>query len=389
LNDLCLALLPAEQPEGELDIDEIEEEQLLLATSDGQGQPQYDDASASAEAAGAGGKDAHEHAVTAQLSNMAASLASLSAMFLETRNDVAQLKAAAAAVGSPQVSMSSVCVPSSQSSIVPVPAVTLPPVGESATPHAFIPTIASLRADPQLAAQAEQLADDVTTNVAGNSPLVYSVKRGIVRCGGDLAPKVKVPCPHDFVLGSGRKLKLYYEDLSMFEWVNGYIATIQNEPNAKIACYMMSHMRNLMEDAVFHGWEPVKQAHADILSSLESGEFSWCDEIEMAERRCSAINRATKVKDSSVFPSGNFRQGAPPRGQNRPSFGNSNGNSNVSNARFNKGRKLIKACVYFNNGACNKHSDHDEGNVYYRHICLHCMSPDHVVRECNFLTSST
>jgi hypothetical protein len=123
----------------------------------------------------------------------------------------------------------------------------------------------------------------------------------------------------------------------MFEWVNGYIATIQKEPNTKIARYMMSHMRNLMEDAVFHGWEPVKQAHADILTSIESGEFSWCDEIEMAERRRSAINRATKVKDSSFFSSGNFRQGAPAHGQNRPISGN--GNSNVSSARFNKGKK--------------------------------------------------
>jgi hypothetical protein len=260
-------------------------------------------------------------------------------------------------------------------------------VGESATPHAFIPTIASLRADPLLAAQAEQLADEVTTNVAGNSPLVYSLKRGIVRCGGDLAPRVKVPWPQDFVLGSGRKLKLYYEDLSIFEWVNGYIATIQNEPNPKIARYMMSHMRNLMEDAVFHGWEPVKQAHSDILSSLESGEFAWCDEIDMAERRRSAINRATKgVKDSGVFPNGNNRQGTQSRAQVRNTFNSTNSNGNGSNSRFNRGKKLFKACMYFNNGVCNKHSDHDEGNVFYRHICSHCMSPEHVVKECNFLT---
>jgi hypothetical protein len=111
LNDLCLALLPAEQPEGEPDNEEIEEDQLPLTMSDGLGHSQHDDASAIAEAAA--GRDAHEWAVTAQLSNMAASLASLSAMFLETHNDVAQLKEAAAAGGPPQVSVSSVCVPSS------------------------------------------------------------------------------------------------------------------------------------------------------------------------------------------------------------------------------------------------------------------------------------
>jgi hypothetical protein len=40
--------------------------------------------------------------------------------------------------------------------------------------------------------------------------------------------------------------------------------------------------------------------------------------------------------------------------------------------------------VYFNNGACNKHGDHDEGYVFYRHICSHCMSTEHVVRDCSF-----
>jgi hypothetical protein len=37
LNDLCLALLPVEQLEGELDNDETEEDPLLLARSHGQG----------------------------------------------------------------------------------------------------------------------------------------------------------------------------------------------------------------------------------------------------------------------------------------------------------------------------------------------------------------
>jgi hypothetical protein len=170
------------------------------------------------------------------------------------------------------------------------------------------------------------------------------MKRGIVRCGGDLAPKVKVPWPQDYVLGSGRKLKIYYEDLSVFEWVSGYIATIQNEPNVKIAHFMMNHMRNLMEDAVFHGWEPVKQAHSDILSALESGEFSWCDELDMAERRRSAINPATKVKENNVFGNGNIRQGAQSRGQVRQAF-NNNGNSGASNSRFNRGKHVFTSII--------------------------------------------
>jgi hypothetical protein len=61
-----------------------------------------------------------------------------------------------------------------------------------------------------------------------------------------------------------------------------------------MANLMMSHLRNLMEDNVIHGREPVKQAHSVILSSLESGAFTWADELKMAEKRRSAITRASQ-----------------------------------------------------------------------------------------------
>jgi hypothetical protein len=89
-----------------------------------------------------------------------------------------------------------------------------------------------------------------------------------------LAPTVKTPWPQDFVLGSGKKIKLFYEDLSIFEWINGYIAIVQAQTDSNTTRLMMAHLRNLMEDAAFHGWEPVKQAHTVILSALESGAFT-------------------------------------------------------------------------------------------------------------------
>jgi hypothetical protein len=79
------------------------------------------------------------------------------------------------------------------------------------------------------------------------------------------------------------------------------------------------------------------------------------------------------VKENNVFGNGNIRQGAQCRGQVRQAF-NNNGNSGGSNSRFNRGKKLIKACVYFNNGACNKHGDHDEGNVFYTYVPIVCLT---------------
>jgi hypothetical protein len=155
----------------------------------------------------------------------------------------------------------------------------------SVSEPAFIPSVSSLRGDPVLAAQADQLVADLGTHTSGNSPSLNNVKRGLVRSGGDLAPIVKTLWPQDHIVGSGSKLKVYYKDLSIFEWSNGYMAIIQNETNPKIPRLMMAHFRMLMEDAVSHGCEAVKQAHKDILIRLEMGEFTWYDELTMADPR--------------------------------------------------------------------------------------------------------
>jgi hypothetical protein len=109
-----------------------------------------------------------------------------------------------------------------------------------------------------------------------------------------------------------------------------------------------------MEDAVYHGWEPVKQAHSDILSCIEMGEFTWFDEFKLVERRF-ALTRALKLKDGNhnVMLSINYFQGQ------------SRGLARQFNSNFKPsvvmGKKL---CVYFNNCSCVKKADHDEVNVF-------------------------
>jgi hypothetical protein len=133
------------------------------------------------------------------------------------------------------------------------------PVLASVSAPAFIPSVSSLRGDTVLVAQADQLVADLGTHTPGNGPSLSNVKRGLVRSGGDLAPLVKTPWPQNHIVGSGSKLKVYYEDLSIYEWCNGYMAIVQNELNPKIARLMMTQFRTLMEDSVSHGWEAVKQ----------------------------------------------------------------------------------------------------------------------------------
>jgi hypothetical protein len=135
-----------------------------------------------------------------------------------------------------------------------------------------------------------------------------------------------------------------------------------------------------MEDAVFHGWDVIKQAHSVILTYLETGELTWADEYALADRRRSAITRASRPVQPQ--PSGtqnkSFQQGNSNR-QGRQQF------NSFSNKTGGVGKKLIKPCLYHNNGICSKKPDHEEGNVFYRHICTQCMAADHTVKQCPFL----
>jgi hypothetical protein len=334
--------------------------------------------------------DTDNSTVAAQLANLTSVVSHLAGLFENTRQEVTrqELRAEVASLKqSRQVAVSSSSSASTASVTAPVLAI---PAAHAvvcrgaamnvANPDSLIPSLASLRADAGLVSQAEQLVANIGNPISGTCA-VNLTKRGLVRCGGDLRPSVGVPWPQDYVLGSGSKLKVYYEDLSIYEWINGYIAIVQLQ-DPTTARHMLSHLCNLMEDAVFHGWETIKQAHSVILTYLETGEITWADEYALADKRRSAITRASRSAQPQSSGSQNktFQQGNSNR-QGRQHF-NSGG---FSNRAGGVGKKLIKPCLYHNNGVCSKKADHEEGNVFYRHICTQCMAADHTVKQCPFL----
>jgi hypothetical protein len=376
-----LAKLAEEQVSDDLDPDEVE----LTGAENGDDQTHSDNAVAGV-LEGAKHTSGADGAVAAQLKNVEVAIAGLAAMFQNTRSEVADL---CTVVMANQTVLSSLA---SNASLVPqVPVAPVSAVssissqseqgvvgGPAGGSQAFVPILTALRGDTHLTAQAEQLVTDISTSVAG-IPSFTTQKRGMVRSGGDLSPAVKTPWPQDFVLGSGKKVQLYYEDLSIYEWIIGYITIVQIQSDPIIQRHMFDHLKNLMEDAVFFGWEPVKQAHKAILTSLESGTFTWTDELKMAEKRRSAINRASQVRETPPLN----KNGSQGRFQGSFQQSQNNGSRNVV------GKKLIKPCAYYNSNVCSKRSDHEGGNIFYRHICSNCFSPEHTVKECGFLSSTT
>jgi hypothetical protein len=115
-----------------------------------------------------------DDAVAAQLASMASAINALMSRYEATQSEVGALRAEVAA------SRTLTRAPANAHS-----------VSASVSTPAFIPSVSSLRGDPILAAQADQLVADLGTHTAGNSRSLSNVKRGLVRSGGDLAPLVK------------------------------------------------------------------------------------------------------------------------------------------------------------------------------------------------------
>jgi hypothetical protein len=79
----------------------------------------------------------------------------------------------------------------------------VPPIRRNAL---LTPTLAELKADAALSAQAEQLTEEIQFSTAGID-FSKHYKRGYFRSGGDIAPIRRVPWPQDFVLGGGELLR--------------------------------------------------------------------------------------------------------------------------------------------------------------------------------------
>jgi hypothetical protein len=146
-----------------------------------------------------------------------------------------------------------------------------------------LPNLQDLRADARAVAQANIMVDSMDTTIQGNN--VRALRRGWSRPGGDNAPRVAIPWPQDFIIGHGKKGRLCYDDLTVFEWTQGCLAIIEREEDMSIARGMLALLRATLRDAAYHGFEATRYAYGCILSMMEDGLLHWSDTTCIAEER--------------------------------------------------------------------------------------------------------
>jgi hypothetical protein len=321
-------------------------------------------------------------AMANDIKQLAATVTGVSVQCQENRAEMSELRAHVTAMDKQRVSAQVISNASASYNAVNIPAPQRLVAQGSASGgvsgvSALIPSLTSLRSDPQLVSQAERLVDNMACNYAGNQvELSSSLKPGLLRQGGEQAPKVKTWWPHDFVFGFGKR----YEDLDQVQWTLGYAAIVEQEPDPYISKLMLVHLQNLMQDAQFSGFEAAKYAHGMILSQLERGRFTWADTLAMSEVRRSAINAKSTELMNSV-------QAASASRVSKQGFVQSSSgpvSNNNSNQTFKGGRKMPKLCAYFNSKTCSHKGDHETNGILYVHSCKVCYR-DHPEKECNFL----
>jgi hypothetical protein len=109
------------------------------------------------------------------------------------------------------------------------------------------PTLQQLHGDPSLVSQAHrqlnQLEDENTGALNCVHTTTRSAKRGLARLGGENAPIINIPWPHDYVLGEGEKRRLHYGDLNWAQFVQGYATIMEREPQHNVVRSMISHLK--------------------------------------------------------------------------------------------------------------------------------------------------
>jgi hypothetical protein len=203
-----------------------------------------------------------------------------------------------------------------------------------------------------------------------------------------MTPSRQVACPHDYVFGTGEDIKIMYNELNIFQWVQGFAALIDNEQNLAIKGTMLNHLELLMQDAQLLGWEATRYTHGVVLSKIEKGKLSWLDTFGISEARRSAVNAKSgsiRAKQSNL----NYQNFSKNGGfQNQASSNSFSKSKAKSPGEGLPGSFNAKACKHFNNKICSHKKDHRHGNVLWKHVCSSCWSADHLAADCPFLMNN-
>ena len=222
--------------------------------------------------------------------------------------------------------------------------------GQDSSVH--IPSMDYLRQDSKVQARVDKRMRQYENLAREDSKgMLTKVKSGRYQLG-DQSVKHHVNWPHKFC-SVGENLKMpTYEDINIYQWVQGFSRCILEEKDHNMRAFMLQYQSNLMQDALELSWPTAKHAHAALLTEVERGQVTWKDQI--------GIDRIRQRFTQRVLKSENV----------------------------NTTEEQTRVCKRYNEEVCTQAKDHRDGKTLYKHSCYTCFKAvkchyPHTETKCN------
>ena len=231
----------------------------------------------------------------------------------------------------------------------------MPGAGVYSNSNGYLPSVSGFRNDQRINdavnSRLVQLGLDDSDH-SSESAKKKGKKSGISRTVEDQVLR-EIDWPHLYVYRGQDRKPATYNDLTLAEFIFGYISMINNPRNMLDKELMLHILRNMMLDTTQYGWVQVRNFYRILASGIEMARYDWGDSGEIAALRSQYAQRPNLQIQNKVV-------------NRQPGSGNT-----------------VKVCNQYQNDEC-VHIDTHEGLL---HICAYCynvtgMYFKHKEKEC-------
>lgn len=199
-------------------------------------------------------------------------------------------------------------------------------------------------AELQLLAESDD-DDDIEFNAQSKAKKPKNIrgkKSGRAKTAEDIVVK-DIDWPHYHVYRGPKRTGANYHELNIQEFAYGYLCQLIDGGHTEATqTTMLSHMRDMMQDAMEYPWENVRNFHGILMAEMEMDRASW-DDTDVIERlRTMYVHRASSASS---------------KGQ-----GSSHGNS-----------PQVPFCLPYQEGKCQYDQNHSSSRGQVQHACAYCL----------------
>ncbi|MCP4263105.1 MAG: hypothetical protein GY774_37185, partial [Planctomycetes bacterium] len=128
-------------------------------------------------------------------------------------------------------------------------------------------------------------------------------KKPLKKSGRDLTVETcsghPIPWPHFYVFNTDVMRGAHYDDLTLGEWVYGFLKQTEDPKWKSQKGYMLKYIGEFMDDVKDrpNDWEYLRNMHGKILTMMEGGSLEWKNKRAIRRLRTRHVYNIAHLKD--------------------------------------------------------------------------------------------